>query len=276
MLQAKRNIKIIKSGHTSPIAYLIQVWKYRSFAMTFAWQELKAQYTQTIFGVLWAVMRPLMILLIFTFIFARVIPIQGLKYPYPLFAFSGLIAWNYFSFIVNSGGTAIASNQHLIRKIYFPKIILLLSKILVGSVEFFVSVFLMFLMMMIVRYPVSLNLICLPFFLLLNIITGFTIAVWLNALSVRFRDLNHFVPQLIGFLIWMTPVFYPMTLVPKSYSFILFFNPLAGIVQGYRFSILGDFFPPYQYFFCFAGVVAMLIAGLLLFIRVEDEMPDYL
>ena len=130
--------------------------------------------------------------------------------------------------------------------------------------------------MLVTGFPISFNLLWLPFFLLLNIITGFTIALWLNALSVRFRDLNHFVPQLIGFLIWLTPVFYPVTIVPQEYSFLLFFNPMVGIIQGYRFAILGDAFPLLQYFYSFVAVLVFLIAGLLLFIRVEDEMPDYL
>ena len=259
-----------------PLAYLVRAWKFRSFALTFAWQELKAQYTQTIFGTLWAVLRPLMILAIFTFVFGKLLTLKDVKYPYPLFAFSGLMAWNYFSFIVNNGGTAIATNQQLIRKIYFPKVILVLSKIMVGSVEFAVSVLLMLAMMLVTGFPISFNLLWLPFFLLLNIITGFTIALWLNALSVRFRDLNHFVPQLIGFLIWLTPVFYPVTIVPQEYSFLLFFNPMVGIIQGYRFAILGDAFPLLQYFYSFVAVLVFLIAGLLLFIRVEDEMPDYL
>lgn len=272
----KRSVKVINAKHTAPVAYLMRAWKFRSFALTFAWQELKAQYTQTIFGTLWAVLRPLMILLIFTFIFDNLLTIKDLKYPYPLFAFSGLMAWNYFSFIVNTGGTAVAANQQLIRKIYFPKIILILSKVLVGSVEFGASVLLMLFMMLLLRFPVSSNLLWLPLFLLLNIITGFTIAVWLNALSVRFRDLNHFVPQLIGFLIWLTPVFYPVTIVPRTYSFLLFLNPLVGIIQGYRFAILGDVFPQLEYFYSFGAVLIFLACGLLLFIRVEDEMPDYL
>lgn len=272
----KQQVKSINAHHTLPLAYLLRVWKFRSFALTFAWQELKVQYTQTIFGALWALLRPLMILLIFTFIFADVIPIKGLKYPYPLFAFSGLMAWNYFSFIVNNGGTAIAGNQQLIRKIYFPKIILVLSKVLVGGVEFAATVLLMVCMILILHFSISINLLWLPFFLLLNIITGFTLAVWLNALSVRFRDLNHFVPQLIGFLIWLTPVFYPVTLVPESYGFLLYLNPLVGIIQGYRFSILGDAFPGVQYFYSFGVIILLMIGGLLLFIRVEDEMPDYL
>ncbi len=272
----EQKIKVINAKHTLPSAYLLKVWRFRSLAFTFAWQELKVQYTQTIFGALWAFLRPLMILLIFTFIFDTLLPINGLKYPYPLFAFSGLIAWNYFSFIVNNGGTAIASNQQLIRKIYFPKIILVISKVLVGSIEFAVSVFLMLCMILILRFPISANLVWLPVFLLMNIITGFTVAIWLNALSIKFRDLNHFMPQLIGFLIWLTPVFYPITKVPPTVAFLFLFNPLVGIVQGYRFAILGDVFPAPQYLYSFGVVVLFLIFGLLLFIRGEDEMPDYL
>jgi lipopolysaccharide transport system permease protein len=272
----KEEIKIIRPGTTSLSDYLAAVWNSRSLIYTFAWQELKVQYAQTMLGVLWAVLRPMIILAIFTLIFALLIQLKGVTIPYPLFAFSGLIAWNYFNFIVSNGSSVIINNQNLIRKFYFPKIILLLSKSLVGLVEFFISLVLMFVLALILRFQVSIHPVWLLFFILANLLTGLTVALWLSALSVRFRDINQFVLPLIGFVIWLTPVFYPGTLIPEHYQYILFFNPLAGIVQGYRYAILGGEFLSVQYFYTFAVVGLLFFAGLLIFIRVEDEMPDYL
>ena len=270
------DVKVIRPGSPGLFEYLAEVWKYRVLVFTFASQELKTQYVQTKLGALWAVLRPLMVILIFTFIFDKLIHIPGLKVPYPLFAFSGLIAWNYFSYVVSAGGNAVITGQQLIRKVYFPKIILPLSKALVGLVEFAVSFALLLLLMLVMGYKPGWTIVFLPVFVFINLITGLTVAIWLNALNVRFRDINQFVPQLIGFLIWLTPVFYPGTLVPSAYSFVLYLNPLAGIIQGYRYCILHDAAPSWQYGVAFVAVAVAFVAGLLVFIKAEDQMADYL
>ncbi len=269
-------VKLIRPGTTSLNAYINSIWNSRALIYTFAWQELKVQYSQTMLGVLWAVLRPMIILLIFTLIFGRLIKVPGITMPYALFAFSGLMAWNYFNFIVNNGSSVIINNQNLIRKFYFPKVILLLSKSLVGLVEFFISLVLLFALMAILRFEFTLHIAWFLFFIMLNLLSGLTVALWLSALSVRYRDINQFVLPLIGFVIWLTPVFYPVTLIPSAYSFVLFFNPLSGIIQGYRFALLGGEFLPIQYFYTFAIVGLLFFIGLLIFIRVEDDMPDYL
>ena len=271
----EEQVKVIRPGVTSFGAYLSSVWNSRSLIYTFALQELKVQYSQTMLGVLWAVLRPLIILAIFTLIFGKLMKLP-ISIPYPLFAFSGLMAWNYFNFIVNNGSGVIGSNQNLIRKFYFPKIILLFSKALVGLVEFLISLALLFALMVTLRFPFSIQILWLPVFILLNLLTGLTVALWLSAFSVRYRDINQFVLPLIGFVIWLTPVFYPVTLIPQNYLFILFFNPLAGIIQGYRFALLGGDFLAVPYFYTFAVVALLFFIGLLIFIRVEDDMPDYL
>lgn len=272
----EEDVKIIKPGTTGFFSYLVEVWRYRVLVFTFAKQELKTQYAQTLLGFVWAVLRPLMIIAIFTFIFDKLIKIPGLHTPYPLFALSGLIAWNYFSFVVSTGGSAVLAGQQLIKKVYFPKVILPIAKTLVGLVEFSISFLLMLVLMLALGYQPGWQMLLLPIFIFINLITGLTVAIWLNALNVRFRDINQFVPQLIGFLIWLTPVFYPGTLVPPEYSFVLYLNPLAGIIQGYRYCILMDAMPTWQYSIAFIGVAIAFVAGLMVFIKAEDQMADYL
>ena len=273
---AEEEIKVIKPGTAGLFSYLGEVWKYRVLIYTFARQELKVQYSQTALGFAWAILRPLMVVMVFTFIFSQVIPIKNLGVPYPLFAFSGLIAWNYFSYVVSNAGNAVIAGQQLIRKVYFPKIILLLSKSLVGLVEFAISFVLMLIIGMFMGYRPTWTIIYLPIFIVMNLFMGLTVAIWLNALNVRFRDINQFVPQLIGFLIWLTPVFYPGTMIPEKYSVVLYANPLAGIIQGYRDCILAERWPLQPYFPAFAVVAAVMVVGLLVFIKAEDEMADYL
>jgi lipopolysaccharide transport system permease protein len=217
-----------------------------------------------------------MVLALFTFIFDRLIKIPGLQYPYPLFAFTGLLVWNNFSFLVNNGGNVIVNNQHLIKKIYFPRIILLLSKLLTSLIELGVSLILTILLMLVLRYPFSAKIIFVPVFVSISVLCGLAIAIWLNALNIKHRDLHQFVPTLIGFLIWLTPVFYPVTLIPQEYSFILYLNPISAAIQGCRWAILGDALPSLYYLPMISFSFLVLILGLMIFIRSEGDLVDYI
>lgn len=267
---------LINAERTTFTKYIKELWRYRNMVWVFAQQELKVSYAQTLFGLFWLVLKPLIILALFTFVFGQLIKIQEMHHPYALFAFSGLTAWNYFSFLVGSGGGVLIASQGLIRKIYFPKMVLPLAKAVVGLAEAIVSLVIMFALMMMWGYPFTVKLLALPLFLLANIITGLGITLWLNALNLRYRDLNQFIPVLVGFLIWLTPVFYPGTLIPSQYSFILYANPMAGVIELYRWAMLGDAFPPTGYFISVIEVIVVFISGTMTFIRAEDDMADYL
>ncbi len=267
--------KIIKSSRNIG-EYNREIWQYKNLILIFAIHEFKVQYIQTRFGFLWVLFRPIMVLALFTFVFDRLIHIPGLKYPYTIFAFSGLIVWNNFSYMVNNAGSAIISNQQLIKKNYFPRIILIFSKMLVGLVEVLVSIMLLLLLIVFLRYPLHWQIIFLPVFILFGLICGTSIAIWLNILTIRYRDLNHFVPILIGYLIWLTPVFYPVSLIPQNYSFILYFNPIAGVIQGCRWAILADSFPSLFFLPSFIFSFLLLLLGFLIFIRSEYDLADYI
>ncbi len=269
---AREDYLVITSEPTGFVSYMKSLWKYRRMIFIFAHQEIKITYAQTRFGLLWLILKPILILILFTFVFGRIIKI----YPYALFAFSGLFAWNYFSFLVGIGSSALITNQSIIRKIYFPKMVLPLAKVLVGLVEAAVSLVILIALMAIYDFPFTSRLLSLPLLLLLNIITGLGIVLWLNALNLRYRDLNQFIPYFVGFLIWLTPVFYPSTLVPDQYSFFLYANPMAGIVELYRWAIMSDVFPSARYLFALAEVIVIFITGMVIFIRMEDNMADYL
>jgi lipopolysaccharide transport system permease protein len=275
-MESSKPIKIISAEPTSVKQYFQEVIQYRHLIWVFALQEFKTQYIQTRLNFLWVVLRPLMVLALFTFIFDRLIKIPGLQYPYPLFAFTGLLVWNNFSFLVNNGGNAIVNNQHLIKKIYFPRIILLLSKLLTSLIELGVSLILTILLMLVLRYPFSTKIIFVPIFVSISVLCGLAIAIWLNALNIKHRDLHQFVPTLIGFLIWLTPVFYPVTLIPQEYSFILYLNPISAAIQGCRWAILGDALPSLYYLPMISFSFLVLILGLMIFIRSEGDLVDYI
>lgn len=259
----------------SILAYTKKVWRYRALILLFTRQDIKAQYAQTRLSFLWIILRPLTVLGIFTFIFNRVIHVPGLNYPYALFAFTGLIAWNSFSYMVNNAGGVVATNQALIRKVYFPRFLLILSKALTSLVELATSLVLMFLLQLALGYPFRITAIFFPVFVLLNLFIGGGVAVWLSTFSIKYRDLNLFIPNLIGFLIWLTPVFYPATLLPSKVSFLIYFNPVAGVVQGFRWALLGDSFPHVLFLPSFVFMIAFFAAGYYFFVKTENEIADY-
>jgi lipopolysaccharide transport system permease protein len=273
---AVKPLKIVKPGISSVSEYLSEMWKYKNLVLVFAQQEFKVQYVQTRFNWLWVVFRPLMVLALFTFIFGKLITIPGVHYPYPLFAFSGLIIWNNFGFLINNAGNAVMSSQNLVKKIYFPRIILVFSKALVGLIEVSTSILLLIALIVLLRYPLRPQILFLPFFIIISLVPGLAVAIWMNALTIRNRDLNHFVPILLGFVIWLTPVFYPVTLIPAEYSFILYLNPIAGAIQGCRWAVLGDAFPNIMFLPSVIGSFVFLLAGFLTFIRVDSDLADYI
>lgn len=264
---------IITAKPISQTEYWRRLIRYRSLIWIFAWQELKVAYAQTYFGLLWAVLRPVIILSIFTVLFGYLLHIETSS-PYLLFAFSGMIAWNFFSQIVTTASVAITDRQDLIRRMYFPRLILPLSKVLMAGVETVISLLLLFIFMVVLRYHVSWHLLLLPFFIGVNVCLGLAVSLWLTLASVRYRDLHQVVMPLISIGIWVTPVFFPRTIIPDAYQFLLYFNPMAAVIAGYRYALLGE--PVDGWYWLSYGVVAVLLAiAILLLARAEDDIVDY-
>jgi len=266
--------RVITASDTGLWEYLKKVWRYKKLILTFATRDLKVQYAQTFLGVLWSAIQPLTGLLIFTFFFGKIISLDTKDIPYPLFAFSGIMAWYFFTYMVGQGGHSLVNSQDLIKKIFFPKLVLPLSKVLVGIVEFAISIVLLIILMIIMGSMPGAEVIFFPLFILLNIIVGLAVAIWLSALTLRYRDLQHLIPYLVNFGIWVTPVFYPSTLIPEKYNYFLYFNPLAGVIAGFRWTLLNGERPEIAYFYSFIPVVILFIAGLFYFKKVEGKTSD--
>lgn len=256
--------------------YLKQIYKHRHLIVTFFKRDIKVKYAQTLIGIAWVIAQPLTGLLIFTFFFDKLIQVDTGNVPYPLFAFSGMVAWYFFSFIFNEGAMSLVNSIDLVKKMYFPKLILPISKILVGFVEFGLSMLLLFLMMLYLQPNIGIQIVWFPFFVLLNILVGLSVAIPLSALTARYRDLYHIIPYLINFGIWLTPVFYPATLIPQQWAFLLYANPMAAVIEGYRWTLLGGTtFDPY-YLFSFVPVFVLLYIGIVIFVNIEGKLADIL
>lgn len=256
--------------------YLKKVYEYRQLIVVFAARHIKSKYAQTFLGVMWSVLQPLAALLIFTLFFGKLIKVDTGGIPYPLFAFCGLISWYYFMFLVETGSESLKTAESLVQKMYFPKLVLPLSKTLAGLIDFSISIILLIIMMIILQQPFNWHIIYLPLFIILNMVTGLSIGIWLSVLSIRYSDLRVFIPYIITFGIWLTPVFYPGSLIPKDYFFFMYMNPMAAVIAGYRWTILGAEAPSVYYGLSFIPVVIVFIGGLFYFNRIENKIVDIL
>lgn len=268
---------VISSEKDSLKVYLQKIYFHKSLILTLAKRDLKVKYAQTSLGLLWTAIQPLTGLLIFTFFFNKVMKIESIpESGYAVFAFTGMTSWYFFSYLVYQSSTSLIQNQELMKKIYFPKLILPISKVLVGLVDFGISMILLLIIMMINGIVPSWHIIFLPIFILLNITVGLSVSIWLSALTVKKRDLQHIVPYLMNFGIWLTPVFFPATLIPEKYRALLYLNPMAGIVEGFRWCIWEYGQYDIYYSIGIALSILLLVSGVWYFRKVEDEIVDYI
>lgn len=257
--------------------YIRSIAKFKILIFTYAKRDIKIKYSQTIFGIIWSLFQPLLLLAVFTLFFDKLIHIENNNVSYPIFAFGGIIVWQYFTFIVTSSGNSLIANQEIIKKVYFPKIILPISKTLAGMLDFTIALFLLFTLMAVLGQPFTYKLIFIPIVVAMVVIVGLSVSIWLGALTVQFRDLQHAVPYLASFGIWVTPVFYPTTLIPQPYSdWMYYINPFAVILKLFRWILISETAPPPAYFISFVGVFALLISGVYYFKKIENRIADYI
>lgn len=271
----KQLYKTVTSKQPDSISYLKEVWESRSLLTTFALRDLRIQYAQTYLGILWSIVQPLTGLVIFYFFFQRVMHLDT-GAPYAVFAFTGMLGWFYFTQLVGQAGTVLMHNQQLIKKIHFPRLILPLAKVLNGLVEFSISLVLLIVLMLLTGCPFSWRVVLLPLAVVANIIAGLAVGVWLCALTIRFRDMHHLIPYLVGFGIWLTPVFYPTTIVPEKFDWIYYLHAPANVIALYRWIFLGWAINLPQLLCSMALSLAALLAGLRFFIKNEKFIADRL
>ncbi|MFT5780020.1 MAG: lipopolysaccharide transport system permease protein [Crocinitomicaceae bacterium] len=255
--------------------YIQRIIRYRSLIFALAKRDVKAKYTQTTLGVLWAIIQPIIALLIFSVFFQGLIKLETGDVPYPVFAFSGMILWYYFSNIIHQSGSALVAEQDLIKKIYFPRLILPLYKAFIGLFELGIAFLLLIIILLIWKVDISYKICFAPLIILLVTFIGLTVSIWLNALTVRKRDLLHLVPYLINYGIWLTPVFYPSTIIPEPYQdWLYYLNPIAVTIELFRAALLDL---PFEWMHCisFIPVLLMFVVGVYVFKKTEKNIADY-
>ncbi|QQS29548.1 MAG: ABC transporter permease [Sphingobacteriales bacterium] len=251
----------IHSGRPMPLtAYLKYLFQYREFILTLVGRAFKIRYAQTFLGSLWLVLQPLINLAIFVLLFDRLLGIYSGRAPYALFAFCGLLGWNLFSHLSNQGSSAIIYNQDLVKRLSFPKLTLVITQILTGLLDFAIGFAILLLGTVVLGNGLHASLLLLPVFILINLSTGTAIALLMNIVAIKHRDYYQALPYLLNFGIWITPVFYPVSIIPEHYRFLLYFNPMAGVIEGYRWCVLQEgkldmgFLPVYLITFVLLGL----------------------
>jgi len=253
------------------------LWQYRELLYFLVWRDVKVRYKQTALGIIWVLLQPLLSTVVFTVLFGVLLGVQTGTVPYPVFALAGLVPWQYFSGSLNRGSTNLVNSANLITKVYFPRLIIPLSSVLSGLVDFAVGFGAMIVLMLVYRVPLTWNVLLLPFFLLLAIATALGFSLWLSALNVKYRDIKYVVPFLVQIWMYVTPVVYPVTIIPEPLRPYLALNPMTGVVEGFRWALLGEagaHAPGLLFAVSVALSLVVLITGAFYFRSVERTFAD--
>lgn len=256
---------------------LRDLWQYRELILFLIWRDIAVRYKQTALGAAWAIIQPVMNMLVFTFLFGRIakVPIDG-DIPYPLFSFAALLPWGLFSTALNTASRSLTSNHNMISKTYFPRLVLPIASVLSGIVDFAIAFLVLLGMMFYFNVAPTAHIWwALPLFLLLAIITALGVGLWLAALNVQYRDIGYALPFLTQFWLFATPVAYSSTVISGAWQFLYSLNPMAGVVNGFRWALLGvGTGPSPELWLSIAISLAVLVSGLVYFRSMERTFAD--
>jgi lipopolysaccharide transport system permease protein len=251
-----------------------RVWAYRELLGFLVWRDVKVRYKQTALGVAWIVLQPLLSTFIFSILFGRLLDVPTGGIPYPVFALAGLVPWQYFAGSLNRTSTSLVGSANLITKVYFPRLIIPLTGVFSGLVDFGIGMILLLVMMAVYRIKPTPAIVLLPVFLLLAMTTALGFGLWFSALNVRYRDVNYLVPFLVQIWFYLTPVAYSSMLIPEQYRWLLGLNPMTGVVEGFRWALLGQAPPSGLFLFSVVIALVVLVTGLYFFRRTERTFAD--
>jgi lipopolysaccharide transport system permease protein len=254
---------------------LRELWDYRELLYFLTWRDVKVRYKQTALGAAWAIIQPLFMMLVFSLFFGRLAKIPSDGIPYPIFTFCALLPWQLFAHALTESSNSLVANERLITKVYFPRLVVPIAAVLGGLVDFAVAFGILLVMMLYYGIVPTWAIVTLPGFILLAVMTALGVGLWLSALNVKYRDVRYTINFLIQFWLFATPVAYPSSLVPEKWRALYGLNPMAGVVEGFRWALLGkQEAPGAMLWVSVAVVIAILLGGLFYFRRMEQEFAD--
>ncbi len=254
---------------------LHELWDYRELLYFLVWRDIKVRYKQTVLGASWAIIQPFMTMVVFSVFFGRLAGVPSDGIPYPVFAFAGLLPWYLFAHALTESGNSLVANQQLIKKVYIPHLLIPLSAVLGGLIDFVIGFVVLLALMVYFRITPTLAVVTLPLFLLLALGTALAVGLWLSALNVQYRDVRHIIPFLSQFWLFATPIAYPSSLVPEQWRIWYGLNPMVGVVEGFRWALLGKTGGVGgSVIVSFVVVAVLLFGGFVYFQRAEKTFAD--
>ena len=254
---------------------LCELWRYRELLYFLAWRDVMVRYKQTVIGAGWAILQPFLTMVVFSVIFGELLKVPSDGVAYPVFSYAALVPWNFFAGALTRSGNSLIADANLISKVYFPRLILPLSAVLSLILDFAIAFVILMLMMLFYHIVPSVAVLTLPLFLVLALLTALACGVWLSAVNIKYRDVAYVIPFLTQFWLFVTPVAYPSTIIPEPWRVFYGLNPMAGVVEGFRWALLGQENPAWDLIFVSVLVVlVLLISGLFYFRRMEHEFAD--
>jgi lipopolysaccharide transport system permease protein len=256
---------------------LRELWEFRELLYFLTWRDIKVRYKQTVLGAAWAILQPFMTMVVFSLFFGRLAHISSGSdnIPYPIFSYAGLVPWTFFAYGLAQSSNSLVGNAQLIKKVFFPRLVVPIASILSGLVDFALAFIVLLGMMLVFGIAPTINVIFLPFFLLLAFITALGVGLWLSALNVEYRDVQYMVPFLVQFWMFISPVVYPSSLLSGPWKTLYGLNPMVGVLDGFRWALLGGTGAPGPMIgLSIIVAILILISGAFYFRRMERNFAD--
>jgi len=272
---ASQHITVI-TATDGPKDYWRDLWRFKELFILLVWRDLLVRYKQTLFGVAWAILRPLITVIVFTFVFGKIAKLPSGDAPYALFVFAGMLPWQFFSAALTEAGNSLVSNSNIVSKIYFPRLLMPLASIAVCFVDAIIAAFIFVAVMLWFGALPSTQVILLPFFIVWLVLIVLGCSVWVAALNVAYRDFRYLVPFIVQLGTYISPVGFSSTVIPEKWLWLFYLNPMAGVIDGFRWSVLGgeQILNLHLMLPSMALTLLLLIPGLIFFRRKEDTFAD--
>ena len=272
---ATQDTIVIEAGRTEN-NYWTDLWRYRELFLILAWRDISVRYKQTIIGVAWAVIRPFLTMVVFTVIFGRIAGLPSNGIPYALMVFAAMLPWSLFSSALGEASNSLIGNERLISKVYFPRLIIPTATVVTAFVDFVISFLILLGLFAYYRFAPGWNILFLPLFVLLALLASLGPGLWITALNVKYRDFRYVIPFLVQFGLYVSPVGFSSSVIPAHWRFVYSLNPIVGVIDGFRWSILGVANPIYWpgFILSVAVVVCFLWRGIARFRKMERTFAD--